>query len=103
MVGSMSTFMMGSIHSLHRWLVSLFARYYGYLDVIGLEVAEEGESVAEDRVIADAGLPERLDHLGPDLPVAAHVLFFVPRPDLQNHAYRVIQPSLSQYRHRASR
>jgi hypothetical protein len=39
----------------------------GRLEVLGLEVAEYLAPVAEDRVVADAGLAERVEHLGPDL------------------------------------
>src|SRR5919112_563486 len=74
------------VHPLAPPLICLAVRQVllGLLDVVRLEVPEEGEGIAEDGVVADAGLPERLDHLRPDLLVAAHVLFFVPRPDLQN-------------------
>src|SRR5215217_5146087 len=74
------------VHPLAPPLICLAVRQVllGLLDVVRLEVPEEGEAIAEDGVVADAGLPERLDHLCPDLLVAAHVLFFVPRSDLQN-------------------
>src|SRR5688572_12660584 len=84
--GGVDVYFHYGVHPFAPQLVGLAVRQVlpGFLDVVGLEVAEEGEAVAEDGVVADAGLPERLDHFGPDLLVAAHVLLLVPRSDLQN-------------------
>ena len=74
------------VHPLAPPLVGIAVRqvFPGLVDVVGLEVAEEGESVTEDGIVADARRALCFDHLRPDLLVAAHVLFFVPRSDLQN-------------------
>src|ERR1051325_5918149 len=73
----------------HRVLpavVDLLARHVRArsLEVIRLEVAEDFVAVAEDRVVADASSTERVEHLGPDVPMRLHVLVDPVRADLQD-------------------
>src|SRR5438477_685904 len=54
------------------------------LEIVRLEVAEHLVAVPEDRVVADARHAERIEHLGPDVPVRLDVLVDLVRADLQN-------------------
>src|SRR3954447_2778746 len=63
-------------------------------EVVGLEVAHEQPVVAqEQRVVAPAGLPQGVEHLGPDGPVPRAVLVQPVRPDAQQEAHTLHQPT----------
>src|SRR5690348_12835372 len=54
------------------------------VEVVGLEVAEDVGAGAEDRVVADAGVAERLQHLRPDVRVRIDVLVDLVRLDVED-------------------
>src|SRR5881392_1696718 len=56
----------------------------GGAEVVSFEVAEHLVSVAEDRVVPDTGVSDRLEHLGPHASVGPDVFLDALGPDVED-------------------
>jgi hypothetical protein len=54
------------------------------LEIVGLEVAEQGQAMPKNVVVADAGGAQRRGHLRPDLVMTLLVFLLVAGPDFED-------------------